>query len=307
MATVIVKNGTLHVGDPIVAGFAWGKVRALMDDKGKNVKKAGPSMPVEIQGFSDMPVAGDIMNSIPDEKEAREIAEQRFRAHRAEELTKRASVSLKNLYNQIKDGSFKELNLIVKADAYGSIEALRSSFDKIAMDEVQANIIHDGIGAITESDVMLAAASNAIIIGFSVRPETKAVALAEKEEVEIKLYRIIYNAIDDIKAALKGLLDPIYEEEVYGSAEIRNVIKVPNVGNIAGSYVLNGKMVRNSEARLVRNGIVIYEGKINALKRFKDDAKEVATGYECGIHLEKYNDVKEGDIIESFHMKEIKR
>ncbi len=307
VATVIVRNGTLKVGDSIVAGVTHGRVRAMLDDKGKKIKKAGPSIPVEVQGLNDVPVAGDILTAVADDKTAKEIAGKRYEKQRAEELQKRNTVSLKNLYEQIKEGSFKELNVIIKADAQGSIEALKQSLEKIDVDGVSANVIHTGVGAITESDVMLATASRAFIIGFNVRPESKAAKLAEKEEIDIKLYRIIYNAIDDITAALKGMLEPEYEEVVLGKAEVRNIFKVPNVGNVAGCYVLEGKVVRNAEARLVRNGIVIYEGKFAALKRFKDDAREVNAGFECGISLERFNDFKEEDIIESFEMQEIKK
>ncbi|KKC29594.1 MAG: translation initiation factor IF-2 [Caldanaerobacter subterraneus] len=307
VATVIVQNGTLQVGDAVIAGTTYGKVRAMFDDKGRKIKKAGPSMPVEILGFSEVPEAGDKFVVVENEKKARELAEKRREVQRELELKKKQKVSLEDLFRQIQEGTVKELNVIIKADVQGSVEALRKSLEELSNEEVRIRVIHGAVGAITETDVMLASASNAIIIGFNVRPETNAKALAEKEKVEIKLYRIIYDAIEDVKAAMKGMLEPKYKEVELGRAEVRAVFKIPGVGNVAGCYVLNGKITRNADVRIVRDGIVIYEGKIASLKRFKDDVREVQQGFECGIGIEKFNDIKEGDIIEAYTMEEIPR
>ncbi|AAM24615.1 translation initiation factor IF-2 [Caldanaerobacter subterraneus] len=307
VATVIVQNGTLQVGDAVIAGTTYGKVRAMFDDKGRKIKKAGPSMPVEILGFSEVPEAGDKFVVVENEKKARELAEKRREVQRELELKKKQKVSLEDLFRQIQEGTVKELNVIIKADVQGSVEALRKSLEELSNEEVRIRVIHGAVGAITETDVMLASASNAIIIGFNVRPETNAKALAEKEKVEIKLYRIIYDAIEDVKAAMKGMLEPKYKEVELGRAEVRAVFKIPGVGNVAGCYVLNGKIARNADVRIVRDGIVIYEGKIASLKRFKDDVREVQQGFECGIGIEKFNDIKEGDIIEAYTMEEIPR
>jgi len=307
VATVLVQNGTLKIGDIIVAGTAVGRVRAMMDDKGQRVKKAGPSMPVEILGLSEVPDGGDLFYVVNDEKKAREVVEARKNRIKEEQLMSRQKVSLDDLFSQIQEGQVKELNIIVKADVQGSVEAVKQSLEKLSNDEVRVKIIHGGVGAITESDVMLASASNAIIIGFNVRPDAGARASAERQNVEIRLYRIIYDAIEEMQAAMKGLLDPKYKEAVLGHAEIRTTFKVSGVGTIAGCYVIDGKVTRNSEVRIIRDGIVIHEGTIASLKRFKDDVKEVAAGYECGIGIERFNDLKEGDVIECFIMEEVKQ
>ena len=306
LATLLVQNGTLHTGDSIIVGSTYGRIRAMFDDKGKKIKTAGPSIPVEILGLSDVPSAGDRFNVIKDEKTARNMAEARKTNLREEHFQASNRVSMENLYNQIQEGSVKELGVIVKADVQGSVEAVRQSLEKLSTDNVKVRVIHSGVGAITETDVVLAAASNAIIIGFNVRPDNNAAIVGEKEKVEIKTYRIIYDALDDIKLAMLGMLDPVYKEVVLGRVEIRQIYKVSNVGTIAGSYVLNGKITRNSSVRVLRNGIVITESTLASLKRFKDDAKEVAAGFECGLSVDKFNDLKEGDIIEAFIMEEIK-
>ncbi|MDI6604867.1 MAG: translation initiation factor IF-2 [Thermoanaerobacteraceae bacterium] len=307
VATVLVQKGTLKTGDVIIAGSAFGKVRAMFDDKGKKIKKATPSTPVEVLGLSDVPEAGDVLVALQDEKKARMIVEKRKEKHREDKIKQKQKVSLDELFNQIKEGNIKELNIILKADLQGSVEAIQQSIEQLSNDEVRIKVIHGAVGAITETDVMFAAASNAIIIGFNVRPDSKAKSLAEKEKVDIRLYRIIYDAIDDIKAAMKGMLEPEFKEIELGKAEVRAVFKVPGVGNIAGCYVLEGKILRNAEIRIVRNGIVIYEGKIASLKRFKEDTKEVLQGFECGIGIERFNDIKEGDVLEAFQMEEIPR
>ena len=308
VATVLVQNGTLQVGDPIVAGCAYGKIRAMTDDKGRRVKKAGPSTPVEILGLSEVPSAGDSFYIAANDKQARQVAESIIAKNR-ENLIKETpqKVSLDDLFSQIQSGNVKELNIVVKADVQGSVEAVRQSLERLSNEEVRVRIIHGGVGAITESDVMLASASNAIIIGFNVRPEPAAKAFADEEKVDVRLYRVIYNAIEDITAAMKGLLDPIFEEKVLGHAEVRQLFKASGVGTIAGSYVKDGKFVRNCQVRIVRDGIVVYEGDLESLKRFKDDVKEVTAGYECGLVFKKFNDVKEGDWIEAFTMVEVPR
>ncbi|MDW8801021.1 translation initiation factor IF-2 [Clostridium sp. A1-XYC3] len=307
VATLLVQNGTLHVGDSIIVGTTYGRIRAMFDDKGKKIKSAGPSIPVEILGLSEVPAAGDRFHEVKDEKTAREMAEKRKDKVREEYLQSTHKVSLEDLYSQIKEGKVKELNIIVKADVQGSIEALKQSLQKLSNDEVKVRVIHGAVGAITETDVTLAAASNAVVIGFNVRPDGNAVSAAEKEAVDIKTYRIIYNAIDDIKAAMVGMLEPEYKEVVLGKAEIRQTYKISNVGTIAGCYILDGKLTRNSSVRVIRDGIVIFESQLSSLKRFKDDAKEVAAGYECGLSIEKFNDIKEGDIVEAYTMEEIKK
>ena len=308
VATVLVQEGTLNVGDPIVAGAAYGKIRAMMDDKGRRVKKAGPSKPVEILGLSEVPAAGETFYVAANEKQARQLAESVIAKSRKDMLKDTPQkVSLDDLFNQIQSGNVKELNIVVKADVQGSVEAVKQSLEKLSNDEVRIRIIHGGVGAITESDVMLATASNAIIIGFNVRPEPSAKAFADEEKVDIRLYRVIYNAIEDITAAMKGMLDPVYEEKVIGHAEVRQLFKASGVGVIAGSYVLDGKFQRNAQARILRDNIVVYEGEIESLKRFKDDVKEVNTGYECGLVFKKFNDIKEGDIVEAFIMVEVPR
>ncbi|MFZ7119774.1 MAG: translation initiation factor IF-2 [Eubacteriaceae bacterium] len=307
VATILVNTGTLKIGDCIVSGISYGKVRAMNNDKGKRVKFAGPSAPVEIIGLSEVPEAGEEFYVVTDDKTARQIAEKRKNYIKEQKIKKSAPLSLDDLYSQIQDGNIKDINIIIKADVQGSAEALKQSIERLSNEEVRVKVIHDGVGAISESDVMLAAASNGIIIGFNVRPGANVVKTAEHENVDIRLYRVIYDAIEDMEDAMKGLLDPEYKEEVMGTAEARQTFKVPNIGTIAGSYVLDGKISRNNEVRVIRDGIVIFEGKISSLKRFKDDAKEVVQGYECGIGVEKFNDIKEGDIIEAFAMVEIPR
>ncbi|MBU3126468.1 translation initiation factor IF-2 [Clostridium tagluense] len=306
LATLLIQNGTLSTGDSIIVGSTYGRIRAMFDDKGNKIKTAGPSIPVEILGLSEVPEAGDRFNVVKDEKTARNMAETRKSKSREEHFQSSNRVSMENLYSQIQEGSVKELGVIVKADVQGSVEAVRQSLEKLSTDNVKVRVIHSGVGAITETDVTLAAASNAIIIGFNVRPDNNAAIVGEKEKVEIKTYRVIYDALDDIKAAMVGMLDPVYKEVVLGRVEIRQIYKVSNVGTIAGSYVLTGKITRNSSVRVLRNGIVITESTLASLKRFKDDAKEVAAGYECGLSVEKFNDLKESDIIEAFIMEEVK-
>ncbi|ADC51985.1 translation initiation factor IF-2 [Alkalihalophilus pseudofirmus OF4] len=307
VATLLVQNGTLNVGDPIVVGNSFGRVRAMVNDLGRRVKTAGPSAPVEITGLNEVPQAGDQFQVFEDEKTARQIGEARMSRQREENRAENSKVSLDDLFNQIQQGEVKDINIIIKADVQGSVEAMRGSLEKIDVEGVKVNIIHTGVGAITESDIILASASNAIVIGFNVRPDGGAKRTAEVEKVDIRLHRVIYNAIDEIESAMKGMLDPEFEEKVIGQVEIRTTFKVSKVGTIAGAYVTEGKISRDSTVRLIRDGIVIYEGAINALKRFKDDAKEVAAGYECGITLEKFNDIKEGDVIEAYVMEEIER
>lgn len=308
VATVLVQKGTLHVGDSIAIGNTYGRVRAMVDDKGRRVKTAGPSTPVEILGLNDVPFAGEICMAMDNEKEARTTAEA-FVAYNREKLLEntKSQLSLDDLFNQIQAGSVKELNLVVKADVQGSVEAVKQSLVKLSNEEVTVKVIHGGVGAINESDVMLASASNAIIIGFNVRPDNTAKTVAERENVDLRLYRVIYNAIEDIEAAMKGMLDPVFEEKVTGHGEVRQTFRASGVGTIAGTYVLDGSIFRNSKARIVRDGIVIFEGELASLKRFNDDVKEVRAGYECGLVFEKYNDIKEGDQIESFIMEEVPR
>ena len=306
VATVLVQNGTLHSGDIVIAGTAVGRVRAMTDHNRRTLKEAGPSVPVEIIGLADVPVAGDEFNAVADEKMARELAEQR-RAKAKEEIFKaNARANLNDLFSQISEG-VKDLNIIVKADVDGSAEAVRASLQKLTNEEVKVKVIHSAVGGITEGDVMLAAASNAIIVGFNVRPDKGAMDSADRQNVEIRTYRVIYECIEEIEAAMKGMLAPKFKEVVLGHADVRQTIRVPNVGTIAGSYITDGKVTRASQIRVVRDGIVIFEDKISSLKRFKDDAKEVAQGYECGIGLEKFNDIKLGDILEAFVMEEIKQ
>ena len=307
VATLIVQNGTLKEGDPVVAGTAYGRVRAMLNSKGKRIKKAGPSTAVEIQGLNSVPDAGDQFFAVSSDKEARDLGTARQERKREEYMKQTSKISLEDLFEKMQSGEMKELNIIVKADVQGSIDAIKKSFEKISNEEVVVKVIHGSVGAITESDVMLASASNAIIIGFNVRPATGAVSIAEREKVDMRTYRIIYEAIEDVEKAMKGMLSPEFVEEELGKAEVRMPFKVPKVGMIAGSYVLEGKIQRNAKVRLVRDGIVIYEGEIDSLRRFKDDVKEVAAGYDCGIGLTNYNDIKEGDIIENYIIKEIKK
>ena len=307
IASMLVQRGTLDVGDTIVVGSSIGRIRAMKNDKGQRVKKAGPSTPVEIMGLTEVPESGEVFYEVKDEKMAKHLIERRKRAQREKSINQMAPVTLDNLFSQMEEGKLKQLNIIVKADVQGSAEAIKQSLEKLSDDEVRVRVIHSAAGAVTESDVTLAKVSNAIIIAFNVRPVATAKQAAEKEEVEIKQYSVIYQAIDDVKAAMKGMLDPIYEEKVIGNVEVRQVFKVSNVGTIAGAYVLEGKIERNAGVRVLRENVVIHEGKLVSLKRFKDDVKEVAKGYECGMQIENYNDLKEGDIIEVYVMEEVKR
>ena len=304
IATVLVQNGTLHQGDIVIAGTCVGRVRVMVNDKGDRVKEAGPSVPVEITGLAEVPQGGDIFNAVSDEKLARELVEQRKAAQKEEQFKAQTKVTLDNLFDQMKLGEVKELQIIVKADVQGSVEAVKQSLEKLSNDEVRVNVIHGGVGAINESDVMLAEASNAIIVGFNVRPDSVAAANAESAGVDMRLYRIIYDCIEEIEAAMKGMLAPKTREVVLGTAECRNVIKIKSVGTISGSYVKSGKIVRNAGVRVIRDGIVIAEDTIASLQRFKDAVKEVNEGYECGIGLERFNDIKEGDLFEAYTIEE---
>jgi len=308
VAPVLVQKGTLHVGDPIAAGACHGKIRAMMDDKGRRVKQAGPSTPVEVLGLSDVPNAGEIFICMDSEKEARSFAETFISEGRERMLEDtKMRMSLDDLYSQIQAGKLKELDLIVKADVQGSVEAVKQSLLKLSNEEVVVKVIHSGVGAINESDVILASASNAIIIGFNVRPDVMAKTTAERENVDVRLYRVIYDAIADVEAAMKGMLDPIYEEKIIGHAEIRQLFKASGVGTIAGSYVLDGIFQRNCKVRITREDKLIYEGALASLKRFKDDVKEVRAGFECGFVFEKFNDIKEEDKVEAYVMVEVPR
>lgn len=308
VATVLVQKGTLHVGDAIAAGSAHGRVRAMMDDKGRRVKEAGPSQPVEILGLNDVPNAGEVFVGCDSEKEARSFAETFIAQNKVKLLDETKSrMSLDDLFNQIQEGNLKELNIVVKADVQGSVEAIKQSLLKLSNDEVVVKVIHGGVGAINESDVILASASNAIIIGFNVRPDATAKEIADREGVDLRLYRVIYNAIEDVEAAMKGMLDPVFEEKVLGHAEVRQTFKASGVGTIAGAYVKDGIFERNCSVRLVRDGIVVFDGPLASLKRFKDDVKEVRAGYECGFVFENYNDIKEGDEVEAYKMVETER
>lgn len=304
IATLLVQNGTLHTGDVIIAGTAVGRVRVMTNDKGKTVYTAGPSVPVEITGLAEVPEAGDVFNAVEDERLARELVEQRKHEAKQAKFNEYQKVTLDNLFSQIEQGEMKELSLIVKADVQGSVEAVTQSLEKLSNEEVRVRVIHGGVGGIKESDVMLASASNAIIIGFNVRPDQTAEEIAARDKVDIRTYRVIYDAIEEIETAMKGMLAPKYREVVMGRIEVRQVYKISNVGAVAGAYVLSGKVTRQCEIRVVRDGIVIAEDKMSSLKRFKDDAKEVGEGYECGITLEKFRDFKEGDIFEAFIMEE---
>ncbi|RIL94729.1 translation initiation factor IF-2, partial [Staphylococcus equorum] len=306
-ASLLVQNGTLNVGDSLVVGNTYGRIRAMVNDLGQRIKTAGPSTPVEITGIHDVPKAGDRFVVFKDEKQARRIGESRHEANVIQQRHESKSVSLDNLFEQMKQGEMKDLNVIIKGDVQGSVEALAASLMKIDVEGVNVRIIHTAVGAINESDVTLANASNGIIIGFNVRPDTGAKRAAETEGVDMRLHRVIYSVIEEIEFAMKGMLDPEFEEQIIGQAEVRQTFKVSKVGTIAGSYVIDGKITRNAGVRVIRDNIVQFEGELDTLKRFKDDAKEVAKGYECGITVEKYNDLKEGDIIEAFEMVEIKR
>ncbi len=307
VATVLVQNGTLKQGDVIICGTSVGHVRAMTNDKGRRVKEAGPSTPVEIQGLNEAPTGGDDLIVVKDEKLARDVAEQRRQEIQEDKFNAVVKVSLDNLFSQIDEGNMKELPIIVKADVQGSVEAVKQSLEKLSNEEVRVRVIHGGVGAVNESDVMLANASNAIIVGFNVRPDAGALAMSQQNEVDIRLYRVIYQAIEEIEAAMKGMLDPEFKEVVLGYADVRQTFRVPNVGVIAGCYVRQGKISRNASVRVVRDGIIIHEGKIVSLKRFKDDAKEVTEKFECGIGIENFNDIKEEDTIECFEMQEVER
>ena len=307
LATVLLQNGTLHVGDNIVAGLASGRVRAMVNDKGERVKSAGPSMPVEISGFTDVPSAGDEMMAVEDDRLGRQVVEERRDKLKAARVASSTKVSLDNLFSRIDQSKMTTLNLIVKADVQGSVEAVKQALEKLSNDQVRVRVLHSAVGAVTKDDVNLASAFDAIIIGFNIRPDNNAKEAADREGVDIRLYRVIYQAIEDIEKAMKGLLAPEYKEVLLGHAEVRNTFRITGAGTVAGCYVQDGKMQRNAQVRLLRDNIVVYEGKLNSLKRFKDDAKEVAAGYECGISFDGYNDIKEGDIIECFIMEEIER
>ncbi len=304
VATLLVQNGTLHVGDLVIAGTATGRVRAMLDDHGAPIKTAGPCVPVEITGLGEVPAAGDIFNVVEDEQLARKLVDERRHTAKEEQFSRYTRVTLDNLFAQIAEGSVKDLNIIVKGDVAGSVEAVRQTLEKLSNDEVRVRVIHGGVGAVNESDVMLADASNAIIVGFNVRPDPVARTNAENMGVELRLYRVIYDAVDDVKAAMKGMLAPKFRDVDLGRAEVRQTIRITNVGTIAGCYVLDGKITRAANIRIVRDGIVIADDKILSLKRFKDDVKEVATGYECGIGLTKFNDIKEGDVLEAYIVEE---
>ena len=307
LATVLLQNGTLHVGDNVVAGLASGRVRAMVNDKGERVKSAGPSMPVEISGFTDVPSAGDEMMAVEDDRLGRQVVEERRDKLKAARVASSTKVSLDNLFSRIDQSKMTTLNLIVKADVQGSVEAVKQALEKLSNNQVRVRVLHSAVGAVTKDDVNLASAFDAIIIGFNIRPDNNAKEAADREGVDIRLYRVIYQAIEDIEKAMKGLLAPEYKEVLLGHAEVRNTFRITGAGTVAGCYVQDGKMQRNAQVRLLRDNIVVYEGKLNSLKRFKDDAKEVAAGYECGISFDGYNDIKEGDIIECFIMEEIER
>ena len=307
VARVLVQNGTLKIGDAFVMGNSFGRVRSMVNDKGRRVKEAGPSTPVEITGLTEVPHAGDQFMVFEDERKARAIAESRTSKQRQADFGANTLVSLDDLFNKIKEGELKELNVIIKGDVQGSVEALKGSLEKIDVEGARVRILHTGVGAITESDVTFASASNAIVIGFNVRPEPTAKSMAEQEGVDIRLHRIIYNAIDEIESAMKGLLDPEFKEVVLGQAEVRDVFKITKVGTVAGCMVIDGKITRNADVRVIRDGVVVFEGKLDSLKRFKDDAREVAQGYECGIGIEKFNDIKVGDVIEAYVMETVER
>ncbi|NLB18628.1 MAG: translation initiation factor IF-2, partial [Syntrophomonadaceae bacterium] len=306
VASILVQKGTLRVGDSLFCGTTFGKVRAMVDDVGKRISKAGPSTPVEVLGLADVPMAGDPFRVV-DEKVARQVSSIRLGEKKREEQSKTSKVSLDDFFKHIQEGEIKELNLNVKGDVQGSIEALNQSLDRLSTDEVKVNVIHTGVGAVTESDVMLASASNAIIIGFNVRPDTKARKYAEDEKIDVRLYRVIYETIEDIKKAMAGLLDPDHVEKFQGRAEVRATFKVPKAGIVAGCFVIDGKVTRNAHLRILRDGVILHEGKLASLKRFKDDVKEVLNNFECGIGIEGFNDIKEGDLIETYTIEDVPR
>ncbi len=307
VASILVQNGTLKAGDTVVVGTSFGHIRAMFDDKGKAVKKAGPSVPVEILGLDSVPEGGEIFYAVEDERMAKQVIEARKQKIKEERLVSSNVVTLDDFFNKVQEGQIKDLNIVIKADVQGSVEAVKQSLERLSNDEVRVNVIHSGVGAVRESDVMLAYASSAIIVGFNVRPDAGALMSAEDKGVDIRLYRVIYTAIEEIEAAMKGMLDPTYKEEVTGHAEIRQTFKVSGVGTIAGCYVTDGTITRNTQVRIVRDGIIVHEGELASLKRFKDDVKEVNSGYECGLSIERFNDIKEGDIVEGFKMVEVER
>lgn len=307
VATVLIQKGTLKVGDNCLVGETFGRVRAMANYIGQSVEVATPSMPVEVLGLSEVPEAGDVFQVVTDEREAKQVAERRADRRRQSVMKDTKKVSLEDLFSQIKEGEVKELRVVIKADVQGSVEAVRQALEKLSTSEVRVNVIHGGVGAVSEWDVMLASASNAIVIGFNVRPDGAAANSAEIEQVDVRLYRVIYDAIDDVKKAMEGLLEPEFREVVYGHAEVRETFKVPKVGVVAGCYITDGKVTRSARVRLIRDGVVAFEGKIASLKRFKDDAREVAAGFECGIGIENWNDIREKDIIEAFGKEEVKR
>jgi translation initiation factor IF-2 len=306
VATILIKDGTLKVGDPVVCGVHFGKLRALLNDVGQQVESAGPAIPVEIVGLSGVPAAGDELVALEDEKDAKQVSEHRLQKQRNLELAKTSRLSLEKLYEQMQEGEVQDLNIIIKADVDGSIEALRDSLVKLSNEEVNINVMHAATGTISESDVFLAAGSNAIIIGFNVRPNSKVREIAQEENVDIRYHNVIYNVIKEVKDAIVGMMKSTFEERLLGRAEVRQVFHVPKVGSIAGSYVVEGKIERGRQLRLLRDGIVVYEGRNSSLRRYKDDVKEVLTGYECGIAIENFNDIKVGDFIECFYMEEIR-
>ncbi len=304
--TALVQEGTLRLGDIVVAGPHFGKVRAMINDRGESVEAAGPGLPVEVLGLDGVPQASDAIQALKDEKTAKQIAEHRQRKAREQKMTAPSKMSLEDLFSKLKSGESKELSLILKADVQGSVEAVQASLEKLSTDQVRVNVLHSGVGGITESDVMLASASNAVIIGFNVRPDTKAREIAEQEGVEIQVYQIIYDAVEDVKKAMEGLLEPTLKEKYLGRAEVREVFNISKVGNVAGCYVIDGKLQRNANVRLLRDSVILHEGKLSSLKRFKDDAREVEKGYECGLGIEGYNDLKVGDLIECYQIETVK-
>ena len=307
LATVLMQNGTLHVGDNIIAGLASGRVRALINDRGEKVKEAGPSTPVEIMGFDEVPSAGDEMQAVGDDRLSRQVAEERKAKGKASREATMAKVSLENMFSNMESGKQTTLNLIIKADVQGSVEAVKQAMEKLSSDEVKVHVLHSAAGAITKDDVNLASAFNAIIIGFNIRPDASAREAAEREKVDVRLYTVIYKAIEDMELAMKGLLAPEYREVLLGHAEVRNVFKITGAGVIAGCYVTDGKVQRNAQVRLLRDNVVVFEGKLSSLKHYKEDVKEMAAGFECGMSLEGHNDIKEGDVVECFIMEEIPR
>jgi translation initiation factor IF-2 len=306
VATVLVQDGTLRNGDPVVCGIHFGKIRALLDDQGVQVESAGPSIPVEILGLSGVPVAGDEMIALDDERSAKQVSTHRIQRQRSKELAQSNRVSLENLFEQMQQGEVKDLNLIIKADVHGSIEALTEALTKLSNEEVKVNVVHSATGTVTESDIPLAAVSNAIIFGFNVRPTPKVQAIAAEENVDMRFYSVIYDVIKDVKGAMVGLMESTYKEHILGSADVREIFQIPKVGTIAGCYVTDGKIERGQNIRVVRDGVVLYEGKNSSLRRFKDDAKEVQAGYECGIGIERFNDIKIGDVLECYYLEEIR-